>query len=67
MRNFRTVTVLLLLIISCLLGCLILSYRVKTYNIWFSIVLIALMLGTTNFFASIHPNAGEGIQTSYLI
>lgn len=67
MRNFRAVACTVLLTFGILLSFLILGFRVSSPNIWFAIDLGILILGVGSFFASIHPNIAEGIQTSFLV
>ncbi len=67
MRNFRLVACVVLLTSGILLSFLILEFRVSSPNIWFAIDLGILVLGVGSFFASIHPNIAEGIQTSFLV
>lgn len=58
---------ILLVAISMIMGFLILDFRVKNINLWFLIDLLAVVVGTMSFFVSIHPSAGEGIQTSFIV
>ena len=67
MRNFRQIAFITVTIFSVILAFAILNYRVPKYGLWFVIVLFVFILAITSFFASIHPSAAEGIQTSFIV
>ena len=44
----------------------ILNYRTFNYSLWNIAILVLFIYGTVTWFISIHADAAEGLQTSYL-
>jgi hypothetical protein len=67
MRNFRILAGITIVALALFFVYPILNYRVTNIGFWFLVDLIVFITAVMSFFASIHPSAGEGIQTSFLV